>query len=645
MLEKVKIPVYNDIVLKTRTIDSQEGYKKTIDENKEYFTVKNEYMKLIHDFRENESDQFIGGMPVQLQKDCLGQLLRGTHYQKLIYGITLKVNGVRHLMYVSKTGMVYFIDRITNFYYFKRPDQSSIQLQPTEFPFLFDGELVFHEQTKRWEFLVFDVLFYEDRGKLYNWMSNNYYDRLFILDKAITKDLYGVFTEFDITLKTWFPIERIKDTNDIYKYVIEETNKERKLLKKPILEEDGLILQPFDGNYVTFREWNVYNNVQFKWKPPSELTVDFKIKFNPENKNQWWLLTKSEQNYDVKQPDGTTVHAIIIPTELQKKLYIEGDVVECKLKEQTNPERNIFIPLNKREDKNEGNSLQTIMSTMEVVQNKFTLDILKPAILAITTGTNSEEVLKFYNVSKLILCSVGMFFTETEISEIKNIYEYNTSFGGLLEDTLKNIKKTKSNKKYKQDRELEFRVYPYIKKGKKENIKKFTYFYFLDFLMKSGMRHDYNFSIDIILNDITKQNETYRSTYKDFTLKNPINIVKRKVKEYRAKPLNDKQLYNNLTFKLSLSTETETDIVVGLKSQLHDRVVYNTIRIKQRNSFYFNNWRIDITKVITTMDIHDLSNETYEIECEYIGEKIPFQMFLESMNTMYKLILQNNSYC
>jgi hypothetical protein len=379
-------------------------------------------------------------------------------------------------MYVSKTGMVYFIDRITNFYYFKRPDQSSIQLQPTEFPFLFDGELVFHEQTKRWEFLIFDVLFYEDRGKLYNWMSNNYYDRLFILDKAITKDLYGVFTEFDITLKTWFPIERIKDTNDIYKYVIEETNKERKLLKKPILEEDGLILQPFDGNYVTFREWNVYNNVQFKWKPPSELTVDFKIKFNPENKNQWWLLTKSEQNYDVKQPDGTTVHAIIIPTELQKKLYIEGDVVECKLKEQTNPERNIFIPLNKREDKNEGNSLQTIMSTMEVVQNKFTLDILKPAILAITTGTNSEEVLKFYNVSKLILCSVGMFFTETEISEIKNIYEYNTSFGGLLEDTLKNIKKTKSNKKYKQDRELEFRVYPYIKKGKKENIKKFTYF-------------------------------------------------------------------------------------------------------------------------------------------------------------------------
>jgi hypothetical protein len=645
MLEKVKIPVYNDIVLKTRTIDSQEGYKKTIDENKEYFTIKNEYMKLIQDFRENESDQFIGGMPVQLQKDCLGQLLRGTHYQKLIYGITLKVNGVRHLMYVSKSGMVYFIDRITNFYYFKRPDQSSIQLQPTEFPFLFDGELVFHEQTKRWEFLIFDVLFYEDRGKLYNWMSNNYYDRLFILDKAINKDLYGVFTEFDITLKTWFPIERIKDTNDIYKYVIEETNKERKLLKKPILEEDGLILQPFDGNYVTFREWNVYNNVQFKWKPPSELTVDFKIKFNPENKNQWWLLTKSEQNYDVKQPDGTTVHAIIIPTELQKKLYIEGDVVECKLKEQTNPERNIFIPLNKREDKNEGNSLQTIMSTMEVVQNKFTLDILKPAILAITTGTNSEEVLKFYNVSKLILCSVGMFFTETEISEIKNIYEYNTSFGGLLEDTLKNIKKTKSNKKYKQDRELEFRVYPYIKKGKKENIKKFTYFYFLDFLMKSGMRHEYNFSIDIILNDITKQNETYRSTYKDFTLKNPINIVKRKVKEYRAKPLNDKQLYDNLTFKLSLSTETETDIVIGLKSQLHDRVVYNTIRIKQRNSFYFNNWRIDITKVITTMDIHDLSNETYEIECEYIGEKIPFQMFLESMNTMYKLILQNNSYC
>ena len=601
-------------------------------------------MNLIQSFRENESDQFIGGMPVQLQKDCMGQLLRGTSYQKLIYGITLKVNGVRHLMFLSKTGNLYFIDRITNFYYFKRPDGLVVNFAPTNFPFLFDGELVLHKNGQ-WEFLVFDVIFYQDKGVIYNWISNNYYDRLHIMDRAVN-DLSN-FKDIFITLKTWFPIETIKATNNIYKHVIDLTNKERN--GKPVLEEDGLILQPFDGNYITFREWNVFNNVQFKWKPPEQLTVDFKIKFNPDNKKQWWLLTKSEQNYDVKQPNGETVHAIIIPTETDLRKYKENDIVECKLKEKgLNPQRNIFTPILKREDKTEGNSLQTIMSTMEAVIKPFTLDILKPAINAILTNTHEEEILKFYNVSKLILCSIDMFFTESEISEIKkvyNIYCGNVSFGRIgdtFEDKLLELKKPL---KISGDYELEFRIYPYIKKGKKENITKFTYFYLLDFLMKSGLKFNYNFSIDIILND-TFKDETYRSTYTNFELKKPINQIKRKIKEYRAKPTNDKQLFNNLTFKLSLSTESSSPVTVGLKSQLHDKVVYNTIRVKQRHSFHTELWRLDITRVITTMNIKDLTNETYEIECEYTGSnKIPFQTFIKSMNDIYKLILHNTSYC
>ena len=303
-----------------------------------------------------------------------------------------------------------------------------------------------------------------------------------------------------------------------------------------MLEEDGLILQPFDGNYIPFREWNVYNNVQFKWKPPSQLTVDFKIRFNPDKKNEWWLLTKSDQNYDVKQPDGTTVHAIIVVTESIREKYIEGDVVECKLKEQSNPQGNIFIPLSKRSDKTEGNSLQTIMSTLKVVKTPFTLDILKPAIESIVTGTNQDSILEFCSKSKLILCTIDMFFTKEEISEIKNVYN-------LFEE----------NNNY----ELEFRVFPYIKKGKKESINKFTYYYFLDYLKNnSGLTSKYEFSIDILLNDTRR--ETFRSTYKSFELKKPVNMVKRTIKEYRNIPTSDEQLYNNLTFKLSLSTETKS---------------------------------------------------------------------------------------
>ena len=235
-------------------IVTEREYKATIDENQMYFGIKSEYMKLINEFRENKSDQFIGGMPVQLEKDCVSQLLRGTGYQKLIYGITLKVNGVRHLMFLSRTGIIYFIDRVTNFFYFRKEDSTIVALQPSDFVFLFDGELVFHEQTQRWEFLIFDVLFYEYRGKVLNWMNNNYYDRLFILSKAITE---LPIREFDISVKTWIPIEAIKETDNIYQYVIDKTNHDRMVLRKPLLVDDGLILQPFDGVYVPFREWNV----------------------------------------------------------------------------------------------------------------------------------------------------------------------------------------------------------------------------------------------------------------------------------------------------------------------------------------------------------------------------------------------------
>ena len=62
-------------------------------------------------------------------------------------------------------------------------------------------------------------------------------------------------------------------------------------------------------------------------------------------------------------------------------------------------------------------------------------------------------------------------------------------------------------------------------------------------------------------------------------------MVKRTVKEYRNIPTSDEQLYNNLTFKLSLSTETKSHVKVGLKTQISDHVVYNTSRIKERNSF------------------------------------------------------------
>jgi hypothetical protein len=156
-------------------------------------------------------------------------------------------------------------------------------------------------------------------------------------------------------------------------------------------------------------------------------------------------------------------------------------------------------------------------------------------------------------------------------------------------------------------------------------------------LKKSGLKNDFVFSIDILLKDSKSKNATYRSTYNDFELKNPENIKKEVIQSYNNKPINEDGLYNNLTYKLNLSTETPSSITIGLKNK-------TLIRIKRRYSFYLDLWRIDITRVITTLNINDQTNESYEIECEYIG-KTNFNQFLQSMNYLYKVILKNTSYC
>ena len=641
-LEKRQIPVYKD----------------ALTENPVYFQVKDEYLSYIDAFREHKtaSDQFIGGMPVQLQKDCLSQLLRTSPDNKLVYQLTLKVNGIRHLMFLSKSGIVYFIDRITNIFYFTRPGGEIVSLQPTELYFLFDGELVFHEKTNRWEFLIFDVIFYPDKGVVYNWISHSYPDRLVIIKNAV-KNIPMV--DFDLNIKQWFPITEILKTNNIYKYIVETTNGTRKKLNLPVLEDDGLILQPFDGVYVTFTEWNKYNNVQFKWKPPEQLTVDFKIKINPKDKKEWSLLTKSGENYGVKQPDGSKINAVMFPNSA----YKENDVVECKLYEGSNPYKNIFVPILKRMDKTEGNSYQTIMSTLEAMTNRFTLDILKQAISSITSRKNMENVLEFYSLNKLVICSVDNIFTTNEINEIKEIYqnykikktyvqqpneqeysseseggsdyeyfEFGASKSFKLNELVQQFKKEVS--KPETFYELEFKVFPYIKKGKKENIQKFTYYYFLDYLKKSGMRHVYTPSIDILM---SHKGSTYRSTYTNLALTNPVeNLIKQTLMVYRALPA----LGNNLIFKLTLSTETKTTKVVKPKNNFD-----NLLRVKFRDSFYYLDlWRIDITRVLTTIG-NTPPVETYEIECEYIGGNVEFTTFINSMSDIYKIVLFNTNYC
>jgi hypothetical protein len=73
------------------------------------------------------------------------------------YAMTLKVDGERFLLFLESNGILYFIDRSMNFYYFMNDDQTDRLIPLGLKPFLFDGELVFHKTF--YEYLIFDCLF------------------------------------------------------------------------------------------------------------------------------------------------------------------------------------------------------------------------------------------------------------------------------------------------------------------------------------------------------------------------------------------------------------------------------------------------------------------------------------------------------
>ena len=586
--------------------------------NPEYLYLMQEYSQLISQVPNETEEKFIGGMPVQMEKSSLKQILKQPSYQ-----ITLKVDGERFLLFLASNGVIYLIDRSMSFYYFMN-DTFTDRLIPLDLkPFLFDGELI--KTGNNFEYLIFDVLFY-DNTPFINYRYHTRYDLCKFANENVFKGYFKQASEKIITdVKTWFGLELLKKTSNIYKFIADTTNSTRKVK----LKADGLILQCFDQPYVPFGPWNKYNNIQFKWKPSDQLTVDLKIKAI--SNHEWHLYTRTGQPYNINQKEGDPLPATCIPTDTQNLKFHDGDIVEFDFKKTGNPNQNLFVPLRLRNEK-EANSLATIMSTMNVINNPFTLDTLREPLnyLEKQDAKDFKKYLNIFSESDLILCILPNFFTKKETKQIKKIY---TDFQNQPETT-----------------ELEFRIYKIGKASK--TLDKFTFYYLQDYLLKH-FYFTFAETIDITENKPTKLNK-FRSTYsnliKDIMEGNSIiNEYKEKVSNYVFEPDNvSKKLYNNLGFKLDLANEVETGKVIKLRSQFAGKIVNNQIRVKNRHSFFINNyWRIDLTKVISGYDLASLQdkNETFECECEFVGEtETPFEDFIKSMDSLFKLIIENSNY-
>ena len=550
--------------------------------------------------------------------------------------MTLKADGERYLLFVTESRRVFLINRSTDIFYFKLPVGLRFHFSDrVRGPLLLDGELVEHSPGK-FEYLAFDILFYPSpvqyvegelvRGQTMSCMFQNFNIRQSILNEVLASmgSKYMVCSS-----NQWFPITDIIKVSIIYKFVEETTNKIRKKQKLIKLKSDGIILQPNDTAYVPFREWNKYNNVQFKWKPSDQLTIDFQIKMI--TKSQWVLLSSTGQQFMVQQPKGKDpVPAMCYPTESQQEKYHDSEVVEFKYQEKDNPEHNLFVPMRSRNEKR-ANGYKTIMSTLYSIQNPFKLESVKEPLEVITsesikTKKGIKNVLNtVFTKSDLILFSLyssgDSFFNESEIKTIKSLY-----------------------KKYsKTEQELEVRIFTNTKKNK--SMDKSTFYYLLDFLWDS-YPHTYSENYDVSLNEYgTKK---YRSTYSSIEnikqRKTIENIVKETIQSVQGEESKEK-LYSDLVYKVALSVEKPSNKIITLKNKSTN----NLIRYKRRFSFYFTDlWRLDLTRVKSSYEILDLfeKNDTFEFECEYVGSPdISDSEFMDSFNKMYMTILSNSSYC
>lgn len=585
--------------------------------NPEYLRVLNDYLELTKKYQTIDKREFIGGMPVTMENDCFKQLLRTHSAGEFVYHTTLKVDGERYLLFLSSYGVVYFIDRQLNFYIFIDSKNERLPLIDTKVlkPFLFDGELVQFKSSKKYEFFIFDVLFYQGDS----FVEKNYHVRLDLISQIYKNVLFGFFNPFGIAIsvKKWFPITDITKTDDLYEYVRINTNKERseKLLA------DGLILQPFDTEYVVSGPWNKFNNVLFKWKPAEDQTMDFKIKI--EGPNKWVLLTRS--GYPFTMP-VSGVPAVYKPTQVNKENFNDGDVAEFLFIKESQRFKLVRARPNK-----DANSKDSILSVFNFINNPFTLDQLKPIIISMISGKGTQSRLSGFSKSDLILCSLNLsgniFFTKYEIKNIQKFYE-------------QFVKKRSEN-------ELEIRL---VKKGKKDSsVDKSIFMYLLEYLLRNNIKYNKTTTIDVSTRGEDFVN--YRSSYS--SIENIIagKSLKNESKKSLLKPYisqeNTQGLYNNILFKLALSQELLTTTVVPLVSFIDGKRVYNSVRMKDRTSFTLGAWNIDLTIVKSGFSIEDASgkNEVFEIECEYTGGIVSFEVFLKSFSDIYMVILQNTGYC
>lgn len=362
---------------------------------------------------------------------------------------------------------------------------------------------------------------------------------------------------------------------------------------------DGLIFTPFDTEYVIGGPWKKFLNIQYKWKPVSEQSIDFLI--SKENQNILLKVRKADKliTFTDKVESKILPSKVKITDELKK--VKDGTIGEFTFNNKTKE----FELLRIRKDKDSPNALSTALNVRNAINKPVDLNIIKKFfIINKLSDVGFSQLLKNLTKAQLLRCSLNnnleLLKTTDKDSIINQLDNFNKNSDYEFEIRLGLIEPTKFQTN------LPFNLYKQIIDILSLNEIKWTYSTFMD-CFKNGIRSRY-----LYLEDFS--NYVHEATIRKNTISN-ISIE-------------TKYIYN-LDLRFGLSEEK-----LLLQEYKISKDEAELILIKKRFSFNMSIISIDCTEIsVFDKQTNKETTNYYQVEFELKNRS-------EDINNTYNELLK-----
>ena len=271
--------------------------------------------------------------PIDIEHRTMAVLQEG-------YSVTEKADGIRMVAFVSGIGpgIVYFIQHIGTRIKVRKSQMVAGNLKGT----VLDGEFV-KMPNGTFIYLIIDILWFNGQDT----KNLRLLDRLTAIQQNVVPNVNP-----KIFIQKAFHFQG--NIHALAKQVLES--------KFPY-ETDGLIFTPLNAPYDR-KVKNIY-----KWKPSSQLTIDFFTIRNIENPNEWKLFmnTKNNQPQLFIHPKFPNAGTITVSDNMNKK-FRDVSVIEYSFDTSTGK----WSPNKSRPDKVAGNFVSIVEAVFSLILNPVT---------------------------------------------------------------------------------------------------------------------------------------------------------------------------------------------------------------------------------------------------------------------------------